>query len=103
MRFYAMTAAAVLGFAFAAQAAPTATLKEGPGVSSLQLVQAASGQATVRVKSAVLRSGPDTKSKKVTSLPRGTKLQVVGQSGDWTQVRAGTQQGYVSTSLLTMR
>jgi uncharacterized protein YraI len=102
MRFVAMTAAAVLGFAFAAaQAAPTLPLPESP--SALQLVQAASSNATVRVKSAVLRAGPDTKSKKLASLPRGTRLTVVSQSGEWTQVKAGNQQGYVSTSLLTMR
>jgi uncharacterized protein YraI len=104
MRFLAMTTAAVLGFTFAAaQAAPTLTLPEGPSASSLHLVQAASGSATVRVKSAILRAGPDTKSKKLASLRRGTRLTVVSQSGDWTQVKVGDQQGYVSTSLLTMR
>src|SRR5262249_45555723 len=105
MRFYAtMTAAAILGFTFAsAEAAPTLTLPEGPSASSLQLVQAASSSATVRVKSAILRASPDTKSKRLASLRRGTKLPVVGQSGEWTQVKAGNQQGYVSTSLLTMR
>ena len=104
MRFVAMVAVAVLGFtSAAAPAAPTLSVPEGPSASALQLVQAASSNATVRVKSAVLRAGPDTKSKKLASLPRGTKLTVVSQSGDWTQVKAGNQQGYVSTSLLTMR
>lgn len=102
MRPYLMaaTAAAAMCLASGVGAAPTTGLTGAPGARYVELVQAAGSQATVRVKSAILRAGPDTKSKKLASLPRGTKLQVMGGSGDWTQVRAGNREGYVSSSLL---
>lgn len=102
MRFslFVTAAAALVGLAVAtAEAAPTVTRTDISGMSNIQLAQA-SKQTTVRVKSAILRAGPSTSSKKLTSLRRGTKVQVLSQADQWTKVRAGNQEGYVSSSLL---
>jgi uncharacterized protein YgiM (DUF1202 family) len=87
--------------ASAALAAPLgmATLGEARDSRVFQ-AQASASTMTVRVKSARLRAEPSAKGKRVASLKRGTKVQVVGTSGDWTQVRAGGQSGYVMTNLL---
>jgi uncharacterized protein YgiM (DUF1202 family) len=99
MRYAAIAVAAMAALAFGSEAAPTVVPTDGSAVTMIQLAQAGS-TATVRVKSAILRAGPDTKSKKLASLRRGTKLQVTGTSGEWTKVKVGAQEGYVSTSLL---
>ncbi|MSO89407.1 MAG: SH3 domain-containing protein [Rhodospirillaceae bacterium] len=96
----AAVAVSALSFAVAGQAAPIAVLKLALPNAHIVLAQAPGNQMSVRVKSAILRAGPDQKSKKVDSLRRGTKLEVLGQSGDWTRVRAGKREGYVSTALL---
>ena len=93
-------AATAIFLAWSVAAAPITGPVSGSTASQLHLAQAAGKQTSVRVKSAVLREGPSTKSKKVTSLPRGTKVQVLEQSGDWTKVRAGAREGYVSSTLL---
>lgn len=91
---------AAVAFASVASAAPVLSSAQVPGASVLQLAQAG-GQATVRVKSAILRAEPSTRSKKLASLRRGTKVQVLEDRGDWIRVRAGSQEGFVSSSLLT--
>jgi hypothetical protein len=95
----AATALLIAGSAWAPDAAAQAT-----GSSRIEMAQAgqSAGAAKVRVKSAVLRSAPDVKSRKLNSLRRGTKLQVLGSSGDWSHVKVGKWDGYVMSSLLTM-
>ena len=39
---------------------------------------------------------------KMGSLRRGTRLQVLENSGDWAHVRVRNQDGYILSSLLTM-
>lgn len=97
----AVAAVAAIGLASGVNGAPMIALTGVPSASHVQLAQATSSQATVSVKSAILRSAPNIKSKKLASLQRGTKLQVLDQSGEWTHVRAGTREGYVSSSLLS--
>lgn len=93
-------AAAVLSVG-TAYAMPGASVAEPPFGTGVILAQAAQPQeARVHVKSAVLRSGPDSKSKKIASLRRGTHVQVLDSSGDWAHVRAGKREGYVLKSLL---
>jgi SH3-like domain-containing protein len=95
-----VAAAALLltGTAFAADASQASF---GDRTQVAQAGKAMSG-ARVRVKSAVLRARPDAKAHKVASLRRGTKLQVIENSGDWTHVKIGKSEGYVMSSLLTM-
>jgi uncharacterized protein YgiM (DUF1202 family) len=61
------------------------------------------GTATVRTTIAHLRAEPTTKSTVLATLNQGTKLQVIGASGDWTQVQAGDKTGYVNNKLLTKK
>jgi uncharacterized protein YgiM (DUF1202 family) len=65
-------------------------------------VQATGGTVTVRSKSgyANLRAEPTTKSQLVGKVNQGTKLEVVGTSGDWTQVKSGDKTGYINNKLL---
>ena len=96
----AAVAMLVTGAAFAAETMQTAPATSG----RTELAQAGQqmSNARVRVKSAVLRARPDSKSRKLASLRRGTRLQVVEASGEWSHVRVRNQDGYVLTSLLTM-
>ena len=102
--FIGLVAAAALlvtGAAYAAevsQSTPSASGRTELAQAGQQNMQ----NARVRVKSAVLRSRPDAKSHKMGSLRRGTRLQVLENSGDWTHVRVRGQDGYVLSSLLTM-
>jgi uncharacterized protein YgiM (DUF1202 family) len=100
-----MAAVAVAVSMGLAAAASALTLPPGNarGMDGIHSVQAAMGQTTVRVKSAILRAEANQRSKKLASLRRGTKVQILGTSGDWTKVRAGAQEGYVSTSLLVAK
>jgi hypothetical protein len=97
----AVAAAAMLvtGAAFAAEVSQTAPVAGG----RTELAQASQqSNARVRVKSAVLRTSPDAKSRKLGSLRRGTRIQVLDASGEWSHVRVRNQDGYILTSLLTM-
>lgn len=61
-------------------------------------------QATVATASGSLnvRSGPGTSYAKAASLPKGEKVIVLTQSGDWTRViYHGTKTGYVSSRYLS--
>jgi hypothetical protein len=91
----AAAALMLTGTAFAADASQAAFTGE-------QLAQAQHQNARVRVKSARLRAQPDPKSHRIDSLRRGTRVQVLDSSGDWTHVRIGKHDGYVQSSLLTM-
>jgi uncharacterized protein YgiM (DUF1202 family) len=95
----AAVAMLVTGAALAAEVSQTAPATAG----RTELAQASQqSQARVRVKSAVLRARPDAKSRKLGSLRRGTRLQVLESAGDWTHVRVRGHDGYVLNSLLTM-
>jgi len=65
-------------------------------------VQAAGGTVTVHSSKgfAHLRAEPTTKSEVLGTIKQGTKLQVVGSSGDWTQVKSGDKTGYIHNNLL---
>ncbi len=103
MRQYLMAAAvtAVMGFGGGVGAAPVVPRVLVPQPANLQLAQAIGLEATVRVDSANLRAAPDQKSKVLRSVKRGAKVQVVSQMGDWTRVRVGTLDGYISRPLLS--
>ena len=64
-----------------------------------------SDPATVAVSwgSLNVRSGPGTGYAALDALPRGTTVQVLSRSGDWSRILyAGTKTGYVSTRYLTL-
>ncbi len=63
-------------------------------------VQAPGGTVTVRTSYANMRAEPTTKSQLVGKVNHGAKLQVVGTSGDWTQVKSGDKTGYINNKLL---
>lgn len=97
----AAVALLVTGAAFAAEVSTTAPAT-GSRTELAQAGQQSMQNARVRVKSAVLRARPDAKSRKLGSLRRGTRLQVLESSGEWAHVRVRSQDGYVLSSLLTM-
>ncbi|MSP51114.1 MAG: SH3 domain-containing protein [Alphaproteobacteria bacterium] len=100
--FAAVAVSASMGLAFAAGAAPLVAASGASPAIGVHLAQSG-GQTAVRVKSAILRAAPDQKSKKITSLRRGTKVQILHASGEWTHVRAGKLEGYIATSLLAAK
>jgi uncharacterized protein YgiM (DUF1202 family) len=62
----------------------------------------AGGTVTVQSKAgyAKLRAEPSTKSQMLGKVNQGTKLEVLGTSGDWTQVKWGDKTGYINNGLL---
>lgn len=62
--------------------------------------QAAGSTVTVRTPYANLRAEATTHSEKVGKVLRGAKLEVVGTSGDWVQVKSGAKTAYVNRKLL---
>jgi uncharacterized protein YgiM (DUF1202 family) len=102
MKVFAAVSALGLVAAAGAYAAPVGIVAPGGQDDAIVLVQD-SQQAKVSVKSAVLRAQPDPKSKKIASLRRGSRVQVIDtSSGDWVHVRSGKREGYVSKNLLSM-
>ena len=93
MRHHLMAAAMTAVMGLGASAAPLITPIRVPGSGHIQFAQAVGVQATVRVDSAILRSAPDQKSTRLTSLRRGTRVQVISQLPDWTHVRVGGREG----------
>ena len=49
-----------------------------------------------------LREEPNTSSKILATLRRGTSLRVLGQSDDWYRVQAGTDYGYIRGDLMKL-
>jgi len=95
----ALAAVLALASPFAAAAV---TLHGKPDAAMARTVAAKAGDTvTVSVKTANLRSGPSTKSKKIAGMAQGTKLQVVEvtQSG-WLKVKGPAGDGYVSGKLV---
>jgi uncharacterized protein YgiM (DUF1202 family) len=66
-------------------------------------VQAAGSTVTVRTAYANLRAEPTTKSPKLGQVKQGAKLEVLGTSGDWVQVKTGDKTGYVNRKLLNAK
>ena len=64
--------------------------------------QAAGSTVTVRTAYANLRAEATTHSEKVGKVMQGAKLEVVGTSGDWVQVKSGDKTAYVNRKLLTI-
>ena len=56
-------------------------------------------QATI-VRGANLRSEPSTSGSVVTTLPRGTKAEVVKTDGNWTMIKTGDTQGWVYSTFI---
>jgi len=50
-----------------------------------------------------LRSGPGTNYKVVTTLAKGTIVNTIGASGNWTQVTYEGKEGYVSSQYISVR
>lgn len=60
-------------------------------------------QALVTASSLNVRSGPDINATKLTTVPYGTRLNVIAQSGDWYQVTLGNgQKGWVASWLVQL-
>jgi uncharacterized protein YgiM (DUF1202 family) len=70
------------------------------GQGPIVLAQAAGSTVSVRTPYANLRAEPTTKSPKVGQVKQGQKLEVVGTSGDWVQVKSGDKTAYVNRKLL---
>lgn len=96
----AMLAAGLFGVS--AQAADSSARALGERLATpVTTVQAAQGKtATIKVQSANMRVAPGVKSKKIEALARGTTVDVLGSKAGWTQVRHGSQTGYIASSLL---
>ena len=60
-----------------------------------ELSQGASSQEGVTTASVNLRTGPSTGHTILTKLKKGTKLYVLGSSGDWYNVQSGSLNGYI--------
>jgi len=59
-----------------------------------------SGRYVVNVDSLNVRSGPSADNSLVGSLPRGTRVEVLNNSGTWWEIRSGSVRGYVNSSYL---
>ncbi len=73
----------------------------GAGYVSAGYVEIVSdGSIKETTASVNFRSGPGTSYESLGTLPAGTLVEVLAESGSWAQVRYGSQTGYVSTSYL---
>ncbi|MEW6661474.1 MAG: N-acetylmuramoyl-L-alanine amidase [Bacillota bacterium] len=60
--------------------------------------------ATVTSNVVNIRTGPDTSFPRITQVSLGTRLPVIGQSGDWYQVElSGSQKGWIAGWLVEVR
>jgi uncharacterized protein YgiM (DUF1202 family) len=85
-----------------AQSAGVARDALAPASLARQVQATTGGTVTVtsRAGYANLRAEPTTHSEKIGKVSTGTKLQVVGSSGGWTQVKSGDKTGYINNKLL---
>lgn len=75
---------------------------DAPGGAPFAAASAVVGQkATVTASSLNLRSGPSTTASILTSMPSGSVVDVLEQSGSWYKVRYGTTTGWCSGDYLT--
>ena len=94
--------AAVLAYASPVAVASAVTLHRGADVAVAETVAVKVGDTvSVSSKTANLRSGPSTKTRKIAAMAQGTKLQVVEvtKSG-WLKVKGPSGDGYVSGKLV---
>jgi len=65
----------------------------------IEVAQGAAPAAAARItgRGVRLRAEPTSNGRVLTKLSRGTRVTVLGTSGDYTQVRAGSRTGYVAT------
>jgi uncharacterized protein YgiM (DUF1202 family) len=84
-------------------ASRTTTLSTLLLLAAAVLAWPAQAADTVTVKSsyANLRAEPTTHSTKLGTVNHGAKLEVLGTSGDWTQVKSGDKTGYINNKLLS--
>jgi uncharacterized protein YgiM (DUF1202 family) len=76
--------------------------EDAPGGVPFEAAAAIVGQkARVTATSLNLRSGPSTTSAVLTSMPNGTVVDVLEQSGTWYKVRYGATTGWCSGEYLT--
>ncbi len=82
--------------------ASTLLVLGGLALSAPAWSQAAGSTVTVTSKAgyANLRAEPTTHSEKVGKVNQGQKLEVVGTSGDWVQVKSGDKTAYVNRKLV---
>jgi hypothetical protein len=57
---------------------------------------------TVKASSLNVRKEPSTDADKVTSLKDGTRVQIIGESGEWYQIRYEEHVGYVKKEFITL-
>lgn len=105
-----MTTARTLASAFAALAilaaaslpASAVTLHRNADFAVAETVALKAGDSVaVTAKTANLRSGPSSKSKKIAAMSKGTKLQVTEVTKDgWVKVKGPAGDGYVSAKLV---
>jgi hypothetical protein len=73
--------------------------REAPGENAPAASQA--GKSLVVIKTASIRSEPNTKSKIITTLKKGTKVEYVGKSGNWFNIKLSTGvTGWVFNNLV---
>jgi uncharacterized protein YgiM (DUF1202 family) len=60
------------------------------------------GKSLVVIKTASIRAEPNTKSKILITLKKGTKVEYLGKSGNWLNIKLSTGvTGWVFNSLVT--
>lgn len=82
--------------------ASAVTPQRGVDIQAAETVAAKAGDTvTVTSKTANLRSGPSTKTKKIAAMAQGTKLQVSEVTKDgWLKVKGPAGDGYVYARLV---
>ncbi len=65
-------------------------------ISLLTVTAAASSVGTVDASALRLRAGAGTDTDILTLIPDGSKIEIIGEEGDWYQVVYGSSTGYVS-------
>jgi uncharacterized protein YgiM (DUF1202 family) len=88
----ALMAAGVAAPAFADRMSPASA-------PAIELAQGAAQTTTGRItgRGVRLRAEPSSSGRVIAKLSRGTRVTVLGRSGDYTQVRAGRRTGYVAS------
>jgi len=72
----------------------------GSRSSSSSSSSRSSGRYVVNTDTINVRSGPSADNSIVGTLPRGTRVEVLNNSGTWWEIRSGGLRGYVNSTLL---
>ncbi len=70
----------------------------GPGETNGESM----GMGKVKATSLNVRKEPSTDADKVTSLNNGTKVEIIGESGDWYKIRYESFEGYVKKEFISL-